>query len=342
MLTISIKSSAKGMCSPLTVNRLLNSAREDKSVYAFFWPSLVKDKEINGGKKVGVKVEPENREFLRTLKKYIRETYGIFVPYSMLVIALLRIYRDKVEREVFSLNVKGYKVGTDDFRRRLIGISEKIRKECPEIVFLQEFRVGEKEIFLRSLMKEIRSFYKVIYPKDYNNADQDRCICITLAGKNIKRCESRYITNDRNFKYRYNLLALDDEVCLNAWMPQIFTTTPDRQKMAEDMWVSVMNIVDRYSLKPVKFRLMGDLNAYKDGAFGERIAELESKLYDSKILEDQNRPTGEANVLDYAFVNKAALQTEVVRTHVESMSDLSDHKALIMRIRTVDLISNKL
>ena len=334
MLTISIKSSAKELCSPLTVNRLLNVARAEKSVYDRFWPSIVKDKKINNGRKVGVKIEPENREFLRTLKKYIRKTYGIFVPYSMLVIALLKIYRNKVERKAFSLNVKGYKAETDDFRRRLLGIAKKIREEMPDLVFLQEFRVGEKAIFLRCLVKELGSFYNVVFPKDYNDADHDRCICITLVGKNVRHCKSGYLVNDRNFKYRYNLLILDDEVCLNLWMPQIFTSTPERQKMAEDMWASVMNTVDLYSRNAMKFRLTGDLNAYKEGPFGDRIQELDSKLIDTKIWEDQDRPTGEANVLDYAYANRTEVQLESIRTSVENMSDLSDHKALITRIRS--------
>ena len=92
MLTVSIKESAKKMCVPLTVNRLLSVMRLDRSVFTRFWPCLVKDKEINNGRKVGVKLDPENREFLRELKKHIKACYGIFVPYSMLVCVLLKIY----------------------------------------------------------------------------------------------------------------------------------------------------------------------------------------------------------------------------------------------------------
>ena len=118
-------------------------------------------------------------------------------------------------------------------------------------------------------------------------------------------------------------------------MPQIFSTTPERQKMAEQMWDSLMRSVDQYVKEKVKFCLIGDLNAYEGGPFGERIRELNNKLIDTKVVEDQDRPTGEANVLDYAYMNRAAVQSDLIRTSVESMSDLSDHSALLMRIRTV-------
>ena len=173
----------------------------------------------------------------------------------------------------------------------------------PDIVFLQEFRVGENEVFLNRLKKKLGKFYNFIFPSDYSNADMNHCICITLAGKNILRGQPGRLQNDGAFKLRYNFLALDDYIFLNAWMPQIFTVTPERRKVAEDMWESLLSTVDQYADKPKKFCLIGDLNAYKEGPFGENIKELNGRLFDSKVIEDKNRPTGEVNVLDYAFVN---------------------------------------
>ena len=335
MLTISIKKSVKDMCAPYTVNQLLNIARDDSSVFKKFWPSLAKDRSLNIGRKAGAKIKPENREFLKKLKKHIKATYKIFVPYSMLVCVLVKIYRNEIEKKVFSLNVKGYKAETDDFCERLKGIAERIKDELPDIVFLQEFRIGEKEVFLNTLRKELDKFYRFILPNRYGRSDMNHCICISLVGKNISQGRSGRLRYDGAFKLRYNFPALDDHVFINAWMPQIFSATPERQKMAEQMWDSLMASVDHFVKDKVKFCLIGDLNAYAGGPFGDRIRELNDKLVDTKILEDLERPTGEANILDYAFVNRAALYSAVIRTSVESMTDLSDHSALLMRIREI-------
>ena len=85
METVSIRSSAKIMCEPLTVNRLLKAVRTDDRINSVFWPRLLKDRTVNNGRKVSIKLDRENLEYLRTLKKHIRETYGVFEPYSMLV-----------------------------------------------------------------------------------------------------------------------------------------------------------------------------------------------------------------------------------------------------------------
>ena len=43
METVSIKASAKLMCEPLTVNRLLKAIRTDNKITSVFWPRLLKD-----------------------------------------------------------------------------------------------------------------------------------------------------------------------------------------------------------------------------------------------------------------------------------------------------------
>ena len=52
METVSIKTAAKKMCEPLTVNRLIKAVINDGEIESVFWPRLLKDKTINSGRKV--------------------------------------------------------------------------------------------------------------------------------------------------------------------------------------------------------------------------------------------------------------------------------------------------
>ena len=147
--------SAKELCAPNSINRFLTGIRNDPEIPKLFWPRLVKDRSINCGKKVSIKMDDENLDFLRELKKEIRKKYGIFVPYSMLVCVLVRISKGNKERVIASLNVKGYKAQANDFVRRLKGIANVINNSLPDIVMLQEFRVGENSMFLKALMRKL-------------------------------------------------------------------------------------------------------------------------------------------------------------------------------------------
>ena len=89
METVSIKTAAKTMCEPLTVNRLIKAVINDGEIESVFWPRLLKDKTINSGRKVSIKLDKENLEYLRTLKKMIRAKYNVFASYSMIVCCLL-------------------------------------------------------------------------------------------------------------------------------------------------------------------------------------------------------------------------------------------------------------
>jgi len=337
MVTVSIRFSAKDMCTPLTVNRLLKAVRKDTGILKRFWPRLIKDKSVNFGKKVGVKLDIENLEYLRELKRNIRSKYGIFVSYSMLVCALLRLYRGTKEKVVMSLNVQGYKATVGDFVRRLRGIAEEIKKVLPEVVMLQEFRVGENRTFLKTLMKELGNFYDTILPKSYREReDYNNCICIILKGKHADYRKVMSLKDEYSFRHRYNLVEIDDQVILNVWAPQVFNSKQDRIELAEKMWKAVMDTAQFYSSKATKFWLIGDLNAYIDGPFEENIMRLNTWLRDTKILNDMNRPTGQVNVLDHSFANRFYGQTEMVRTSIYEPSiklrELSDHDALITTI----------
>ncbi|MBO7450345.1 MAG: endonuclease/exonuclease/phosphatase family protein [Clostridiales bacterium] len=337
MVTVSIRFSAKNMCTPLTVNRLLKAVRNDRGILKKFWPRLIKDKSVNFGKKVGVKLDIENLEYLRELKRNIRSTYGIFVSYSMLVCALLRLYKGAKEKVVMSLNVQGYRATAGDFIRRLKGIAEEIKKVLPEVIMLQEFRVGENRMFLKALLRELGNFYDTILPKSYREKeDYNNCICIILKEKNAEYKRIISLKDDYSFRHRYNLVELDDQVIMNVWVPQIFNSKQDRIELAEKMWKAILDMAQFYSYKASKFWLIGDLNAFIDGPFEENIKKLNTLLRDTKMLDDLNRPTGQVNVLDYSFINRFYDQTSLIRTSIFDPSlklkELSDHEALITTI----------
>ena len=337
MLTVSIKSSAKTSCKPLSVNKLLTHISCDTSVFDRFWPGLVRDKTINSGKKTSVKLSKENLDFLKNLKKHIRREYDLFVSYSMLVCVLLKIYERHDERRVISLNVKGYKAPSADFKRRIEAISKRILEELPDIVFLQEFRVGDGDAFLKILIKDLKRYYDLILPKNYTEADCSNCICISLVGKNNNQSKSFKFKDEGDYKLRYNMLKVGDYTFLNAWMPQIYSDREKKLDYAEGMWEKVSEIVDHYHGRNEKFCLIGDLNAYVGGPFENKILKLSYLMSDTKAMEDMYKATGPGNVLDYAFINRFAKETNTVRTTVLRPSikraELSDHEALLMNIR---------
>lgn len=341
MRTVSIKLSARELCSHISVNRFLYIIREDDSVQDRFWPRLLKDKSINYGQKVGVKIDQENLDYLRELKKFIRNKYGIFVSYSMLICALVKVHNNRKERILMSQNVKGFKAMSRDFVSRLKGIAKEVKKVLPDILLLQEFRAGDENCFLNAFMKELGDYYVPVFPISYKESeDFNNYICITLLGKNINHIQSKRLSNESYYKLRYNMIEVDDYVMINAWVPQIFSAQSDRVNMAEKMWNCIINVAQYYHNKKQKFCLAGDLNAYLGGPFEEQIKSLNTYMWDTKIIDDLTRPTGIQNVLDYFYVNRFAELTDKIRTKVLEPSikqmELSDHDALITVINEMD------
>ena len=342
MVTLSLRKSAKLTCSPLTVNRLLNSARaQDAKLRKLFWPRLVMDKSINHGPKVGAKVDEDNRKYLRDLKQYIRDKFGIWVTYSMLICVLIRTVGKPGERKLMSLNVKGYKAFTKDFKRCLKGIAEQVKKVFPDILFLQEFRTGEEDIFLKTLMKELGKYYRPVYPANYTpDTDYNNCICIMLVGKHIKDVRIKHLKHEgAGFKHRYNFVEIEDYTFLNSWVPQVFSGKQDRIELADTMWKDLLSIAVQYRSKEDKFLLAGDLNAFIGGESEQHILKLSYFLHNTKTDMDIDRPTGPANVLDYVFVNQKAICNGQISTEIYSPSirqqGLSDHEALVTTIREI-------
>ena len=340
MVTISLRKSAKEACKPLTVNRLLKSARaQDDKLRKLFWPRLVMDKSINHGPKAGAKVDEENRKYLRELKQYIRDKFGIWVTYSMLICVLIRTVGKPVERKLMSLNVKGYRAFSREFKRCLKGIGEQVKKVFPDILFLQEFRMGEEDIFLKTLMKELGRYYNPVYPANYiPDTDYNNCICIMLAGKHIENIKIRHLWNESaGFKHRYNFVETGDYTFLNSWVPQVFSGKQDRIELADKMWKDLLSIAGQYRSKEDKFLLAGDLNAYVGGESEQQILQLSYLLHDTKTDMDIDRPTGPVNILDYVFANQRAVTNAQISTEILSPSirqqGLSDHEALVTTIR---------
>ena len=338
MVTISIRLSAKEICAPLTVNRLLKAVKKDRKAKDLFWPRLVKDKSINYGKKVGVKVDLECVEFLRELKKEIKGKYGIFVPYSMLICVLLQVYKNPKEKVCMSLNVKGYKASNAELSQRLKGMGKEVANVLPDMLFLQEFKAGENDVCLNALMNTLGNYYEPVFPVSYKHSeDYNNCVCIMLKGKHVTTTKAMHLKDDhQGFRLRYNLVETDDYVILNAWIPQIFNNQNDRINIAEAMWKNIMDISQYYSGRPKKFFLIGDLNSFIGGPFEDRLMKLNAILRDTKTIDTMTRPTGIQNILDYSFVNRYADQTDLIRTSIYSPSiknmDLSDHDALVTTI----------
>lgn len=342
MNTVTIKSSARDLCSPLTANRLLSSIRGDASIKTLFWPRLVKDRSVNDGTRINIKLSDENLEYLRALKKSIRQTFGIFVSYSMLICVLTRIFRDHKQRVVMSLNVKGYKETADNFLERLGGIAEQISSVLPDIVLLQEFRVGEKQLYLEPLLQELGLFYEPFFPRSYIEKDNcTNCICVSLVGKHLapRTRTAKLRRETEGYKLRYNYLKIGDYVFLNAWIPQTFSAQSVNTDHVEKMWKDVLDTAEEYSNKPQKFCLIGDLNSFVGGPFENNMLKLHYLLHDTKTNEDSTRATGLLNILDHAFVNRYALRRDLVSTSLLDPSvkamELSDHDALITTITEV-------
>ena len=336
MNTVSLKMSAREMCAPNTINRFLTGIRNDPEIYKLFWPRLVKDRRINCGKQISVKMDDENLEYLRKLKKEIKVKYGIFVPYSMLVCVLVRIAKGHKERVVKSLNVKGYKAMARDFKLRLKGISEEILNSLPDIVMLQEFRVGEDSVFLNTFMKKLWRYYNIVFPKSYIYQEHfNYCLTIMLVGKNVKSGkEMRVLNHDSaGYKLRYNYVKLDDFIYLNCWIPQTFSDRQDNKDVAAKMWMDIFKAAKDNYRKDQKFMLAGDLNSYERGPFEDELMRLNAMLVDCKVNQDVFKSTGEAHILDYVFANKYACQQHKICTTIYTPSikqlDLSDHEALI-------------
>ena len=339
MTTLSLKMSAKKSCGPLTVNRLLKLAiGEGDKLKKLFWPRLVKDKKINNGRQVGAKVDSEGLGYLRKMKKYIKDTFNIFVSYSMLICVLVRLVGKACKRTVMSLNVKGYKAMTSSFTGCLSGIAARIKEQMPDIVFLQEFRVGDDDRFLNVLMKELRKYYRLILPASYNGKEEfNYCLCAMLVGKHMSRPKIMKLKNeDEDYKLRYNYVKIEDYTYLNAWAPQVYGGRQDRIEAAGKMWNELIERAEHYSLKAEKFMLAGDLNAFVGGNLADKIFTLNSLLTDTKVLEAAAVPTGPVNVLDYTFINKYAGTTDLVRTEILRPSvrhqGLSDHEALMTTV----------
>ena len=339
MNTVSLKMSAREMCAPNTINRFLTGIRNDPEIYKLFWPRLVKDRSINCGKQISVKMDEENLEYLRKLKQEIKVKYGIFVPYSMLVCVLVRIAKGHKERVVKSLNVKGYKAMARDFKLRLRGVAEEILNSLPDIVMLQEFRVGEDKVFLKTLMKKLGRYYTIVYPKNYKYQEHfNYCLSIMLIGRNVKSGkEMRVLSHDSaGYTLRYNYVKLDDFIYLNCWIPQIFSDSQDNKDVAAKMWMDILKVAKENYRKDQKFMLAGDLNSYEGGPFEDELMRLNAMLLDCKVNQDVYKSTGEAHVLDYVFANKYTCQQHKISTSIYTPSikqlELSDHEALITTI----------
>ena len=339
MVTMSIRMSAKQDYKPLTVNKLLKLAMsEGDRLKKIFWPRYVKDKGINSGRQVGAKVDTEGLNYLRELKKYIRSTFNIFVSYSMLICVLIRIYNKPGNRLIMSLNVKGYKASIRTFSRCLRGIAARIKEQNPDIVFLQEFRPGDDNMFLNVLMKELGRSYRLILPAGYNEKEEfNYCMCVMLVGKHHARPKIMKMGNGaEDHKLRYNYVRIEDYTYLNVWAPQVSGGREDRMEAAQNMWVEIIKRAEHYSMKKEKFLLAGDLNAFMGGSLADKIMTLNYLLSDTKVIEAISVPTGPVNILDYAFVNRYAGSTDLVRTGILSPSirqqGLSDHEALLTSI----------
>ena len=338
MVTIFLRSSTTKMCAPVSVNSFIKLIRTNPPNEECFWPRLLQDKEDNLDDKVAVRIDNDNLEYLKGLKRIIKKSFGITVSYSLLVKALYKYYQNPREFKVMSLNVKGYKAYSVELSERLKEITKEIKSVLPDLVLLQEFRTGEQNMFLKILMKELGKYYEPIFPKGFKEQEEfNFCICMILIPKNIARIRAMSFQNGTAFRLRYNLIEIRGISILNAWIPQVFNPQAEIPKFAEDMWNAIIESAQYYHDKKKSFYLMGDLNSYKSGPFEDRIFRLNMLLIDTKKVDDICKPTGQTNILDYAFANRHAFMEDNAKTTIYEPSikerDLSDHDALLMVLK---------
>ena len=267
-------------------------------------------------------------------RKYLRVN-RVFVMEQLLT----RFLNSDPER-IISLNVKGYRAGTEDLKERLKRIVDLIDETMPDMIFLQEMRLGENNEILNTVLKGSEVRYSVILPNGLDPVqDHSICICVVLIRTDLMgMCKILNIRNDkREWRHRYIKFEINGRVYLNVWIQQTFgNSNMNARAIADSMWESLMSEISFYAYTDTELYIMGDFNSCI-GTYEDKINSVSLNLVDTKNNVDIHKPTSSVNVLDYAFANRYAVQNNLITTMIfhpsirEKM--LSDHDALLMTIK---------
>ena len=287
---------------------------------------------------VSVKIDSDLVERFDKVVSYINRERRI-VTRSFTMLKMLEHYLNPIKEVVLTINVKGYRCKDSDLIERLKAVAVQLNNLMPDIVFLQEVRIGEDKKILERLLNNLSARYFPVLPVSFNSElDYNACVCIALVRNDLmKKCKILRIGNEgREWKHRYNKLQISDRIYMNVWIQQTFGSSNENTRaIAEDMWQVVLSEAELYTNVDTAYYLLGDLNSCQD-VFGRELGLLSEKLVNTKCNSDFNTPTCALNILDYAFANRYAIQKNKVITRIfqPSMRELmiSDHEALVMTI----------
>ena len=284
-------------------------------------------------------------EWLNTIKERMIGRYNDFLSISDVIEMVVKTYSERGFERIVSINVKGYKTKISELRSRLKKMVALLNGILPEIIFLQEFIVGEEGCVLSSVLKNLKAEYNVILPVGFDpDQNYDFCICIALIRKDVysdvkvERIEN-YVNESGEYRFRYNLFSIQGKTYMNIWIPQTYNASEGRKALASQMWTQIMDNVKRYWNSSVEFYLVGDFNSYiksGTGIFEDQMKEVEMLLVNTKAPAVYLKNTCYANVLDQVYVNRYTAQHYMVVTSFVLPSfmatGLSDHEALLTLI----------
>lgn len=324
-------------CSANQVFKIvLNSFNSESKL---FWERICKAYSAEAKDCITVKLEENVIRRLDKVVDFLNHKY-IHVNRVFVMEQLLYQFINTETERIISLNVKGYRSGTEEMIERLKRITDRIDETMPDMIFFQEMRLGESNEILNTILHRSKAKYSVILPTGLAiEQDRNLCICVVLIRVDlIKKCKILNISTDkREWRNRYVKFELNGRVYLNVWIQQTFGNgNLNAKAIADSMWESLMSEVNFYTYSDTEFFILGDFNSCA-GTYEDKINTVSLKLFDTKCNADIQKPTSSANILDYAFANRFAVQNNLITTRILQPSVreemLSDHDALVMTIR---------
>ena len=288
-----------------------------------------------GGRRL--RVDDEVYAFLKGIKERFAQN-DVKITFSRAAHILLKTAYENDRLRAVSVNVQGYKAKPSVLDKRLRELTKMMNEELPDLIFLQEMRVGEDLYRLNDLKKRLKIDYEAILPKGFDvDTEYDFCSCVTLIRKSLAdKVKMHSIERNHNdtgdSKLRVNYFTVNGMTYINAWMFQTYGASEARKELAGQMWDKIMEEIRKNVGVDTEFYLVGDLNAGEGVAFEDRIEELESRMVNTKLSVERKIPTRGGSVLDHAYCSKFANRVRTVDTTVWDTYGLSDHKALIMRL----------
>ena len=129
---------------------------------------------------ISAKLEAEEVDRIDRIVNYLKSK-KIVVSRSFAMFCLLNYYLNPVNEIVMSLNVKGYKCKDTDLLGRLMELTVHIDRIMPDIIFLQEMRIGEDRRILDPFLSKLGIRYFCMMPASFiPDQEYNACICAVL------------------------------------------------------------------------------------------------------------------------------------------------------------------